>query len=254
VLTEFVMRNNLDGVTRNVAIGHPTSQSTNGFGFDGSRAVDGFIYGGNITHTDSGDVAPFWEVNLEQNQLIDNVVVFNRIGCCPERLYNIRVEVRNAADVVVYTSDPFNPVAPGGTPTDPGLSFSLDLPGAGVTGSKVRITKDANSGAEWLSLTEVLVNVGGALPAINLLGDFNGDSLLTVADFDILRNNFHEGTTYEEGDINFDGEIDLNDFTTFVNSYNAANSTAPVPEPSAWALLGVGTLFLGLARRGRPRG
>lgn len=254
VLSEFVMRDSTAGMLTNVAVGHPTTQSTDGFGFDGSRAVDGIIYGGNITHTNSGDLAPFWEVDLEQTQLIDNITVYNRIGCCPDRLYNITVEVRNAADAVVYTSDVFNPVPSGGTPpADPGASFSIDLPGAGVNGSKVRVVKEVTAGSEWLSLTEVQVNIASSLPGINVLGDFTGDGLITVTDFDILRNNFHEGTTYEQGDINFDGQIDLNDFTTFVNVYNAANSSS-VPEPSTWALLGVGAIFVGLVRRRRNSG
>jgi hypothetical protein len=256
VLSEFVFRNNLDGVYENVALAKPVAQSTNGFGFNGTQGNDGIIYGGNITHTDSGDLAPFWEVDLEADKLIDNVEIFNRIGCCPERLYNFAVEVRNASDVVVYTSDVLNPVASGGTPTDPGAYFQVDLPGTGVTGRKVRIIKDANAANEWLSLGEVRVNVNDGLAPINILGDLNGDSLISVADFDILRNNFREGTTYAEGDLTFDGQIDLNDFNAFVAAYNTANPGSPigVPEPSTWAMLGVGTLVLGWVRRRRNAG
>jgi len=255
VLSEFIPRNSTDGLNRNVALGHPVIQSTNGYGFDGVRGVDGNI-GGNgndISHSNDGDLLPFWEVDLESDVLIDDVDIFNRFGCCPERLYNITVEVRNSADAVVYTSPVLNPKNPGDVLDDPGMYLNVEMPGAGVTGRKVRIVKNANNGAEWLSISEVQVNVATTLPAINILGDFSGDGLITVADFDILRNNFHEGTTYEQGDINFDGQIDLNDFTAFVNAYNAANS-ASVPEPSTWALLGVGAIFLGLVRRRRNSG
>lgn len=258
VLSEFVARDSDVGLLKNVAEGHPAIESTDGYGLNAAAGVDGVIGQGNITHTNDGDLLPFWEVDLEQSQLIDSVEIFNRDNCCPERLYNITVEVRNAADAVVYTSPVLNPTPAGGTPVNPGPLMTVDLPGAGVTGSKVRVIKDANAGAEWLSLSEVQVNIAQTLPALADAGDFNGDGLVNLEDFDILRSNFHEGTTNAQGDIDYNGEVDLYDFTQFVNAYQAANPGSPVPgsvpEPATWVLLGVGSLFLGVARRRRARG
>jgi hypothetical protein len=258
VLSEFIVRDSAAGLLQNIALGQPTIQSSDGYGLTGAQGVDGIIGGGNITHTNDGDLTPFWEVDLEQNSLIDSVTVYNRDNCCPERLYNITVEVRNAADAVVFTSTVFNPTAAGGTPTDPGASFNIDLPGTGVNGSKVRVIKNANAGVEWMSLSEVQVNVAANLTALASLGDFNSDSVINLSDFDILRNNFHEGTTYAQGDFNFDGTVDLVDFVGFSEAYKFANPGSPlpnsVPEPATWALVGVGTLFLGWVRRRRPTG
>ncbi len=258
VVSEFIVRDSTVGLLQNVAEGRPAIESTDGYGLNALAGVDGVIGGGNITHTNDPDFAPFWEVDLEQSRMIDSILVYNRDNCCPERLYNITVEVRNAADTVLFTSPVFNPVAAGGTPTDPGQLLTVDLPGAGLAGNKVRVVKDANAGNQWMSLSEVQVMIAQTLSPLNELGDFNSDGDITLADFDILRNNFHEGTSYEDGDIDFNGTVDLRDFVQFAEAYDFSNPGSPlpngVPEPATWALLGVGAIFLGLVRRRRAGG
>lgn len=66
-------------------------------------------------------------------------------------------------------------------------------------------------------------------------GDFNLDSSLDLADYDILRDNFREGTTYTQGDMNGDGAVDLYDFSMFAQAYADAGAAA-VPEPGAIGL------------------
>ncbi len=82
-------------------------------------------------------------------------------------------------------------------------------------------------------------------------GDFNQDGAIDLADFDVMRNNFLDGTTFAEGDMNFDGRVDLRDFSAFRDAFQAANGAAAVPEPSAWILLALGFLAVlhGLRRR-----
>ncbi|MCH8921772.1 MAG: CotH kinase family protein, partial [Planctomycetes bacterium] len=150
----------------NVALNKPARQSTNGFGLPAGNAVDGNRGGNSISHTATGDVRPWWEVDLGDDFFIESINVFTRDNCCsPERDYNLTVEVRDAADEVLFASDVFNPWDGGGgqaTSVGFGASFTVDLsqaPGGGVTGRKVRVSKVAFGGtnSEWLHLAEVEV-------------------------------------------------------------------------------------------------
>ncbi|RIK73670.1 MAG: hypothetical protein DCC68_24505, partial [Planctomycetota bacterium] len=156
----------------NVALGKQVTQSTNGFGFNGSLAVDGNRTGNSISHTATGDLEPWMEINLAADYDIERIDVYTRDNCCtpplgasPERDYNLVVEVRDANNAVLYTSTPFNPWNGTGAATIVGVgaSFSVDLTGeveGGITGRKVRVRKTAFGGtnhSEWLHMAEVEV-------------------------------------------------------------------------------------------------
>lgn len=81
-------------------------------------------------------------------------------------------------------------------------------------------------------------------------GDFNLDSSLDLADYDILRNNFREGMSYTEGDMNGDGTVDLYDFSMFAQAYADAGAAA-VPEPGALALAAAAAGCVLMIRRSR---
>ena len=114
----------------NVALFKPTAQSSDGFGSSGIQGTDGDP--SNFTHTATGDLTPFWEVDLEGRFLIDHVVLFNRTDCCAERLYNITVDVYDATDAIVYSSPVQNSVAEGQNAIEPGCF--LDSGSGGSTG------------------------------------------------------------------------------------------------------------------------
>lgn len=145
----------------NLAFGKPTTQSSDGFGFTGAQAVNGTT--ADFSHTNTGDLTPFWKVDLQGEAKIETIVVHNRDSCCQERLYNITVDILDEFGNAVYSSPVFNPVAPGGNPTNPGEFLTLDLSGqpeGGVVGHQVRVRKVAVNGSnssEWLSLGEVVV-------------------------------------------------------------------------------------------------
>ena len=162
----------------NLALGKPVLQSTNGFGFDGSGAVDGDRVGNSISHTDTGDLAPYLEINLGETAAIDMIDVFTRDNCCtpnqPERDYNIQVEIRDADGTVVYSSPIFNPWDGSGgreARSGNGVVFrrrSGREPGGAVSGQQVRVRKtEAFPGSEWLHVAEVEVRgeIGDPDPA-----------------------------------------------------------------------------------------
>lgn len=90
-----------------------------------------------------------------------------------------------------------------------------------------------------------------------LVGDFNGDDKVDFADFTILSANFNtEVDGAEQGDIDFNKKVNLTDFLKFREAFLAFNaggepSTSSVPEPTGFALLGVGTAMWALRRRRR---
>lgn len=90
----------------------------------------------------------------------------------------------------------------------------------------------------------VVVKAGSA----GVVGDVNGDQIVDIADFDLIRLNFRTGTTPEQGDLDFSGLVDLADFKIWKNAFSGPGAPASVPEPSAWALLCVGVAAAGLVR------
>lgn len=80
-----------------------------------------------------------------------------------------------------------------------------------------------------------------------LLGDFNGSSAIDPGDLSTLMSNLYIGTQYSEGDIDFNGVVDLRDYNAFRTIYTGAGFVMPaatqVPEPAT--LLIVGMLLAG---------
>ena len=166
----------------NVAVGKSTTQSStlNGdtVSFGGAKVVDGNF--ASINHTDFDDFSPYWEVDLGLEFDIETVNLYNRTDCCGNRFYNVTVEILDASDSPVYTSDVFNPWdGTGSVPADPGGGpFIVDLtgePGGNVSGQTVRVSKSGFAGNEneyWMALREVeVMSPISSLPKINLQVD-----------------------------------------------------------------------------------
>ncbi len=90
----------------------------------------------------------------------------------------------------------------------------------------------------------VVIKPGSA----SVIGDVNGDQVVDIFDFDLIRQNFRTGTTLEQGDLDFSGLVDLADFKIWKNAFSGPGAPASVPEPSTWALLCVGAAAAGFAR------
>ena len=107
------------------------------------------------------------------------------------------------------------------------------------------------SGADDYMLTSLIAGMGSCDP--NSLGDLDGNGMVEFADFLVLSANFGTAVnSHELGDIDCSGMVDFADFlalsANFGTSVGAAQS---VPEPSAWALFGLASLFVGCFRRRR---
>jgi hypothetical protein len=138
-------------------------------GLSASNAIDGVRTGNSISHTFDDDFTPSLSVDLGNLYRMETIDVYTRDNCCtatdPERDYNLTVEVLDAEGNVVYTHPVYNPwdgINPaGGAPVvGLGASFSIDLPGAGIIGQSVRVSKIAHGGSmhsEWLSIAELEV-------------------------------------------------------------------------------------------------
>lgn len=83
-------------------------------------------------------------------------------------------------------------------------------------------------------------------------GDFNGDGSIDTQDYSILVSNFNTvDKTFEDGDADFNGVVDLGDFVVFRDIFAGAGGgqVASVPEPrSQWISL-LGLLAVALSAR-----
>jgi hypothetical protein len=151
----------------NVALGGTASQSTTGFGGDASRANDGNTDGnfgaGSVTHTDVGDLAPWWQVDLGAEYSISRVVLWNRTDCCQWRLSNFHLSILDSLGTEIEGSDFFTDL------TYPDTSFEWLLP-TPKTGQTVRIDNLGidSMGGQFISLAEVQVfsNAANIAPTI----------------------------------------------------------------------------------------
>ena len=86
--------------------------------------------------------------------------------------------------------------------------------------------------------------------------DITGDEDILTAMKAWVGEHFNKPGFYSEGDISFNGHVDLEDFSIFRRAYAAANAPAAasaVPEPSAQLMTLLGMLVLPVLLRRRVR-
>ena len=138
-----------------------------------------------------------------------------------------------------------------------------------LNGSNSYITESLPFNGTPSDLAQVVLSYGGVVGVTNqqpgfvvddvsvtgftnlLVGDLNFDGSVDMSDFTMLAENY--GTTSADGDVDFSGSVDLNDWTAFYAAYSAANpAAASVPEPGAGMMFSLALLGLvGIRQRKR---
>jgi hypothetical protein len=107
----------------------------------------------------------------------------------------------------------------------------------------------------WAGVDNVILQISGTLA-----GDFNGDGLINLTDYGILRDNLQESHDFlAEGEITGEGFTNLNDFRAWKSLPQVVASgvlaTIAVPEPGTMALAAIGAIaaLQGARRRSLKR-
>jgi hypothetical protein len=106
-----------------------------------------------------------------------------------------------------------------------------------------------------LSNAEIADHYGKVVSGSLMPGDFNGDHTVNPTDFMILNNHLaahlDQSVDFSDGDFDYDGDVDLEDFGKFKAIYPHVVSAAfGVPEPTGF-VLAIGGAFLICCKRRR---
>lgn len=157
----------------NLALGMPAIQSsTRSAGGDAMRAVDGNTDGvfssESVTHTET-EYQPWWQVDLQRSQSVGDVVLFNRMDCCADRLSDFTLQVSN--DGLDWQSFAYSGTAPAQ------LAIAVNR--------TARFVRVQLNGSNPLSLAEVQVfsgdgNLAQGMPASQSSIAAGGDAMRAV--------------------------------------------------------------------------
>lgn len=137
-------------------------------------------------------------------------------------------------------------------------TVELDIPGALFNGNDIQVNfgRVAASEGQTLSLVATDTTQAGAqfpitsisydddFDPLPLQGDVDGNGLVEIADFNVIRDNFYlEGATFAQGDLTFDERVTIADFEQWKNNFPGNGAAmlpllfSAVPEPGSAALL-----------------
>ncbi len=129
----------------NVALEGTATSSSNGWGWVPELAIDGNLGTGSHSATISPD--EWWEVELDQDYDLAEIVVYNRANCCWDRITGVVVKALDADRNEIYVSDPI-----AADVALQGSVHSFDNDGAGFPGARyIRV----EAGISYVQLMEV---------------------------------------------------------------------------------------------------
>ncbi|MBN1852799.1 MAG: discoidin domain-containing protein [Pirellulales bacterium] len=156
----------------NHALGGTATQSTTAYSRGPQNAVDGFL-GEPGTHTSGTATDPWWQVVFNAgDQDIAQIVLYNRTNCCQERLRDITVRIRDAADTTDrFVSPVLNPDNVLAGPATLEWDVMAANGGSTVSGGIVRVERasDPDSTADdanVLTLNEVQAFANDYFPGV----------------------------------------------------------------------------------------
>ncbi|MBN1126374.1 MAG: discoidin domain-containing protein [Sedimentisphaerales bacterium] len=122
-----------------------------------------------IFHSAEGDFDPWLMIDLEQAELIKQITIWNRVGCCWLRMQDIQVEILDENQHIVYVSELMNPgnILDLTETSQRWLTLSLDntVPGQYVRLRRIPYDTSGHDGY-ILCLNEVEVFADGDVPSI----------------------------------------------------------------------------------------
>lgn len=148
-------------------------------------------------------------------------------------------------------------------------TVELDIPGSLFNGDDIEVNFGAPAASEGqtLQLSVLDTTQAGAQLAITsisysddfdplpLAGDVDGNDIVDIADFNIIRDNFYaEGVTRAQGDLTFDTRVTIADFDQWKNAFPGNGAAllpqlfSSIPEPTTLGL-GLGACLAVLWRR-----
>jgi len=133
--------------------GSTAAQSSTPYGgCTADKAIDGDYATG--SHTEPGDVGPWWQVDFGTTHSFNQIKLYNRSGL-EARLADITVEVLDG-ETVLYTSPVLNENHNDGDPS----VITVNLGVNGYTADKIKVSRDPNSTPDSGILTLMEVKIG----------------------------------------------------------------------------------------------
>ncbi|MFH4968381.1 LamG-like jellyroll fold domain-containing protein [Gaetbulibacter sp. M240] len=217
----------VSGRVVNLATNGNATQSSTQSTFFASNAIDGNTAGtsgaNNIAHTSGATSSDWWQVDLGSYHIISTVNIFNRDGCCGNRLSDVYV-------LIADTPFPDDPTDLAGSLTNADFTHQIpssiseeedvavDVPN--ISGRYVRLQKSGmNTPDNVINIAEVEVLTN--IQLFDIDGDGYDNSVDIDSDNDAIPDNVEAQNTLEY----FDSDLEDDDNDGLLNNFDETRSS-----------------------------